>query len=89
MHTITTKRRTRRTVGKELEGEPQFDLQANDLWRQRYNTIGRFVQAVRKVILRTRCEQRLVKLRKMISDLKQGKDPSSHGGFEYREIAKL
>lgn len=79
-HTATCKRRTRTLAGKEEVAEkPLFDLQAENLWRQRYNAISRFVQAARKIVMRNRCERRLEKLRKLISDVKQGKDPVSLG----------
>ena len=49
--------------------EPEYNENANDTWRMRRETLDRFVQAGRKVIIRNRAEARLRGIRSLMATI--------------------
>ncbi|KAL8567912.1 hypothetical protein ACOMHN_059034 [Nucella lapillus] len=66
--TKVTFRRTIRDVSKLAEEGMMFDPYMNDVWATRNAALDRFIQAIRKVIIRRRGEQKLKSLRSFILD---------------------
>jgi hypothetical protein len=52
--------------------QPKFSLYENDTWGRRQTALNKFVQAVRKVIVRARAQQRLHNLQKFIDEWQKG-----------------
>lgn len=71
--TVSIKRRTYRKVTDIPTYHPQFDLFSNDPWDTRHRALGRFKEAVNKVILRSRAQRKIPFLQQLVSDYKMGK----------------
>ncbi|XP_071958358.1 cilia- and flagella-associated protein 221-like [Antedon mediterranea] len=66
-------RRTYRLATSIPSHEPTFDTYKNNMWWLRHETINRFQQAARKVIIRNRVNKRLPIIRKLIDEFKSGR----------------
>ena len=58
--------------------EPDYNENANDVWRMRRETLDRFVQAGRKVIIRNRAERRLRGIRALMATIGDKSRASAH-----------
>lgn len=58
--------------------EPEYNENANDTWRMRRETLDRFVQAGRKVIIRNRAEARLRGIRSLMATIGDKSRASAH-----------
>ena len=67
------RRRTRRRAREHSTHIPTFDPYNNDAWKRRFSSLQRFVQAARRVVVQVRCQERLSKLQRLTSQLKEGK----------------
>nr|XP_054768030.1 cilia- and flagella-associated protein 221-like isoform X1 [Lytechinus pictus] len=70
--TTCTQRRTYRRMTNVPDPVAQFDLYCNDPWAMKHRAIGRFQQAVQKVILRQRAADKWSMLSKLVADYKSG-----------------
>lgn len=58
--------------------EPDYNENANDVWRMRRETLDRFVQAGRRVIIRNRAERRLRGIRALMATIGDKSRASAH-----------
>ena len=58
--------------------EPDYNENANDTWRMRRETLDRFVQAGRRVIIRNRAERRLRGIRALMATIGDKSRASAH-----------
>ncbi|XP_062517911.1 cilia- and flagella-associated protein 221-like isoform X2 [Corticium candelabrum] len=64
--------RTRRQAHDVSVFQPRFNLYENDTWGRRQVALNRFVQAARKVIVRTRAQGRLHYVQNFVSEWQRG-----------------
>eukprot|EP00057_Strongylocentrotus_purpuratus_P014945 XP_011669419.1 PREDICTED: cilia- and flagella-associated protein 221 [Strongylocentrotus purpuratus] len=70
--TTCTQRRTYRRMTHVPDPVAQFDLYCNDPWAMKHRAVGRFQQAVQKVILRQRATDKWSKLSKLVEEYRSG-----------------
>ncbi|XP_071487627.1 cilia- and flagella-associated protein 221-like [Diadema antillarum] len=70
--TTCSQRRTYRRAEEVPAQTAQFDAYRNDPWALKHRAIGRFQQAVLKVILRQRADDKWSLLRKLVDDYRSG-----------------
>ncbi|XP_065052586.1 cilia- and flagella-associated protein 221-like isoform X2 [Rhopilema esculentum] len=76
--TLVSVSRIHRQALEYANDEPSFDIYANDIWSKRHSTLGKFVQAARKVMVRERVQKRIHGLDGYVSDWRRGKFSVDH-----------
>ena len=78
-------------MGGEGACLPSFDLQSNNLWEARHRASVRFINAVRTVLARNRCDKRLKILRELVQAIKNGEEipHSTPAGKDTLPLEKL